>query len=220
MPPLKHEDVTVWIVEDVEGYRLEIQELINRREGLCCTETFDSCEAVLTTLNMTRTPPRVVLMDIGLPGLSGIECTERFKRVSPSTEIIMLTVHEDNDTIFDAICAGATGYLLKGGREKIIEAVEASVQGGVVIDPSIARRVLRMFAKFAVPQWDYNLTEREKEVLQGLVDAKTKQQVADDLFIAFSTVDTHVRNVYQKLQVNSRTAAVLKADREGLLRSR
>ena len=215
--PVPCEAITVWIVEDNEDFRETMEALINNRDDMQCPRVFETCEAMLATLN-TEFAPEVLLMDISLPGMTGIDGVRRLKTVSPATHVIMLTIHEDNDTIFNALCAGASGYLLKmSPAEKIFEAITATHQGGSVMNAQIARRVLNMFTQFAAPKWNYDLTEREKEVLQMLVDGKTKAQIGEALFLSYHTIDTHMRNIYTKLHVHSRSDAVVKALRERLV---
>ena len=217
MNQANRDDITVWIVEDNDEYRETMQDLIESRPGMHCPYAFEACEPVLTVLQ-TEYPPEVILMDIGLPGMSGIEGVQRIHAISPATHIVMLTIHEDNDTIFRAICAGASGYLLKmSSTGKIFEAIQEARTGGVVMNAQIARRVLNMFTQFATPKQDYDLTEREEEVLQHLVDGKKKTQIADALFLSFHTIDTHMRNIYSKLHVHCRSDAVKKAIQERLV---
>jgi DNA-binding NarL/FixJ family response regulator len=130
----------------------------------------------------------------------------------------MLTVHQSNDRIFEAVCAGASGYLLKSAAgPEILDAVERVLDGGAVMDAQIARRVLEMFARFGGPSVDYGLSDRERQILQLLVDGLTKQHIATQLELSPHTVDGHVRNIYMKLHVNNRSGAVAKALRERLL---
>jgi DNA-binding NarL/FixJ family response regulator len=162
--------------------------------------------------------PDVVLVDIGLPGMSGIEVVHRLHRLAPDTRLVMLTIHEDNDRIFEAICAGACGYLLKTALpDAIIQAVREALQGGAPMTPQIARRVLNLFTQVRAPAWDYDLTDREREVLRELIGGKTKKQMGKTLFLSEYTVDTHLRSIYAKLHVHSRTEAVVKAIKENLL---
>jgi len=217
-PPYRprQEEIVVWIVEDSEDYRTTISDLLNSRPGLRCTRGFGSCEEMLAALN-TDFAPEVVLMDIGLPGMPGTEGIQRLKSISPTTHVIVLTIHEDNDTIFRAICAGASGYLLKmAAVSKIFDAVEEVRGGGAAMNAQVARRVLNMFTQFNAPRWDYQLTDREKEILQLLVDGRKKSEIADTLFLSYHTIDTHIRNIYAKLHVNSRSDAVAKAIKERL----
>lgn len=206
----------VWLVEDNDLFRDTITELIHEHEQYR-PMPFRSCEDMLEALDSPYLP-QVVLMDIELPGIDGIEGVRRLKARSPSSQVIMLTVHEDNDRVFDAICAGASGYLLKSApAEEVLDAIALAQRGGAPMNGQIARKVLQMFQRFAVPQTEYDLTERELEILQHLVDGRTKRQIADVLFISFYTVDTHLRNIYAKLHVHSRSGAVAKALKERLL---
>ena len=163
-------------------------------------------------------PPDVILMDIGLPGMSGIEGIHRVKAIAPSIQVVMLTVFEDTDNIIRAIGAGASGYLHKGSSlEDIVGSLKSILNGGAPINPQIARKVLDMFARVAAPPTDYGLTSREKEVLFLLVDGMAKKQIAEKLFVSFNTVDKHVRNIYDKLQVQTRSGMVAKVLKEHLL---
>lgn len=214
---LYKQDISVWVVEDNEDYRQTICDFINTCEGMHCPHVFNTCEDMFDRLDQIFAP-EVLLMDIGLPGMSGIEGVHRLKSISPATQVIMLTIHEDNDKIFNAICAGASGYLLKmSSTSQILEAIHEVRAGGAVMTPHIARRVMNMFTQLYAPRKDYQLTVRELEILQFLVDGKTKQQIADVLFLSFHTIDTHLRNIYVKLHVHSRSDAVVKALKERLL---
>ena len=212
-----NDPATVWIVEDRQDFREAVHNLLSGQSGISCSHALASCEELFAALNETFAP-EVILMDIGLPGMSGIEGVKRLKTIAPSTQVIMLTIHEDNDRIFEAICAGASGYLLKTTpAAKIIESIEEVRRGGAAMTPQVARRILNIFTQLRAPRWDYQLTEREREILNLLVEGKTKQQIADALFLSFHTIDTHLRNTYTKLHVNSRSDAVAKAVKERLV---
>lgn len=207
----------VWIVEDDPNYRAALVKLLAAAEGIEQPQAFETCEAALEAAGEGEAP-EAVLLDIELPGMSGIEAIERFKGLSPTSHIVMLTVHEDNDKIFEAICAGASGYLLKpSSAEQIVEAVRTARHGGAAINPQIASKVLNMFADIAASQGDYDLTDREREVLEQLVEGKTTQRIADDFALSYHTVDMHIRNIYTKLHVHSRSGAVAKALKERLI---
>ncbi len=211
------EEMTIWLVEDNERFRAGIQDLINETEGLACTLAAESCEEALERLNVDAAPD-VMLMDIGLPGVDGIEGIRKVKSIAPSIQVIMLTVFDDNEKIFQAICAGASGYLLKSATpDKIIESLKEILTGGSPINAQIARKMLDMFAHIAAPKGDYEITRSEKEILSLLVDGEPKKQIAHQLGVSFHTVDTHLRNIYTKLQVHSRSGAVAKALKERLL---
>ena len=212
-----NDPVSVWIVEDSQDYRETLRELIDAEPGLRCPHAFASSEALLAHAN-GHYLPEVILMDIGLPGLSGIEAVRHMRPLALGTAMIMLTVHEDNDCIFQALCAGASGYLSKtASTDEIVEAIWDVRSGGAAMSPQIARRVLNMFAQSNTPRFDYGLTDRETDVLNQLVAGKTKKRIAKDLFLSIHTVDTHLRSIYGKLHVNTQTAAVAKALSEKLV---
>ncbi len=211
------ERISIWIVEDNRHFRETMVNLINGSERLVCRYAFDSCEDALQGLRVEE-PPQVILLDIGLKGMNGIEGIRKFKAITPSTHIIMLTILEDNGTVFDAICEGASGYLLKDtSPERVIDAVREVVSGGAPMNGQIARKVIEMFKEFNPPKGNYGLTGREKEILAHLVDGLTKKQISDKLCISFQTVNTHIKNIYEKLHVNTRGGVVAKAFRERLI---
>ncbi len=208
---------SVWLVEDNVRFRANIRELLNEADGLACDLAVSSCEEALAHLQ-TMAAPDIVLMDIGLPGVNGIEGIRQLKSVAPSAQVIMLTVFDDNEKIFQSICAGASGYLLKSAPpDEIIRSLKDILSGGAPVNAQIARKMLDMFAEIVSPKGDYRITSAEKEILQRLVAGMAKKQIAHDLGISFHTVDTHLRNIYAKLQVHSRSEAVAKALKERLL---
>jgi DNA-binding NarL/FixJ family response regulator len=203
--------LNVWLVEDNETYRGAIARTLDHAPGLRCAGAFGSCEDALRRLRDDH-PPEVILLDIGLPGLSGLDGIQQFKALSPATHIIILTVFEDTDKIFRAICAGASGYLLKSSpADKIAQAIREVLGGGAPMTPQIARSVLNLFAKLAGPPPEQGLSQREKEALEFLVQGLTTKEIADRLGLSIHTVDTHLRNIYRKLHVHSRAGAVAKA---------
>lgn len=214
------EEADVWVVEDKTIFRTALASLLGKTPGMHCSVAAESCEQALDALELGGAPD-IVLMDIGLPGIDGIEGTRRIKALSPTTRIIMLTVHEESQKIFDAICAGASGYLLKpSSAEDIANAVRDVLQGAAPINAFIAGKMLAMFARLAEPRSaadDYGLTTREREILQLLVESLTVEQIAERLGVSFHTVDSHNRNIYAKLHVHTRTAAVAKTLKERLI---
>ena len=215
-PPSELE-TSIWLVEDNERFRTSINDLIHETAGLTCDLAVSSCEDALAHLE-TDAAPDILLMDIGLPGLDGIEGIRRVKSIAPSIQVIMLTVFDDSDKIFRAICAGASGYLLKSAPpDDIIRSLSDMLEGGAPINAQIARKVLDMFADMAAPKGNYGITDAEKKILHLLVEGEPKKQIAHDLGVSFHTVDTHLRNIYTKLQVHSRSGAVAKALKERLL---
>ena len=209
---------TVWIVEDNDEYRRTVQDLVDLSDGFAAPHAFPSGEELFEFLNQ-HFAPDLLLVDIGLPGMSGIEVVQRMSRLAPDTCLVMLTIHEDNDLIFEAICGGASGYLLKtADSSDIVQALREACQGGAPMTPQIARRVLNFFTQMRAPAWDYDLTDRERDVLRELIEGKTKKQMGKSLFLSAHTVDSHMRNIYMKLHVHSRTEAVVKAIKENLVR--
>ena len=160
-------------------------------------------------------------MDLGLPGLSGIEGVRHLRVRSPGSKVVILTIHEDDQKVFDAICAGAVGYLLKPSPpERIVEAIREVERGASPINASIARKVLDAFARGGMAPSvtpDYGLTPRETEILELLVEGLTMKAIADRLGVSYHTIDNHLRNIYCKLHVSSRTRAVAKAVQERLV---
>jgi DNA-binding NarL/FixJ family response regulator len=157
-------------------------------------------------------------LDVGLPGMSGLDGIRLIKARSPNALVVILTVFEDDDKVFSAICAGAAGYLLKTSSvTEITQAVRDALAGGSPMTSRIARRVLDMFSKLAPKQSDYGLSDREKEILQLMTTGLIKKEIADRLTLSVHTVDTYLRRIYEKLEVNTRTGAVAKALKEGLV---
>jgi DNA-binding NarL/FixJ family response regulator len=203
--------INVWLVEDNQIYRGALARLLNQASGLRCSSAFGSCGDALRQLREDH-PPEVILLDIGLPGLSGLDGIQQFKSLSPTTHVIILTVFEDADKIVRAICAGASGYLLKTSPgDKIAQAIHEVLGGGAPMTPQIARSVLNIFARMATPAPELGLSQREKETIEFLVQGLTTKEIADRLSLSIHTVDTHLRNIYRKLHVNSRAGAVGKA---------
>ena len=212
-------DISVAIVEDHADLRKSLQLILDTTPGFSCQDAYERCEDLLEDLQDGDLAPRVILMDIGLPGISGIEGVRRVKAIYPDTEILMLTIYEDDANVFQAISAGAAGYLLKkSGPVRILQAIEQVVSGGVPMTPSIARQVMKMFRDFAPkPEECENLTPREYEVLKALVDGLDYKQIAQKLFISLDTVRNHIRHIYEKLQVHSKSEAVAKALKQRLV---
>jgi len=187
---------------------------------MSCPVSVGNCEDMLAALDEGLVPD-IVLMDIGLPGMSGIEGVRHLRSSAPTARVIILTIHDEDEKVFEALCAGASGYLLKPtSPQGIVEAIHQVQRGAAPINAYIARKVLTMFARLSplpAPATGYGLTRREKEILQLLVDGLTLRQIAAQLNVSFHTVDNHVRNIYDKLHVHSRSGAVAKALKERLL---
>ncbi len=205
--------MTVMVVEDRSRIRETIVDIINNSEGLKCIGSFGSCEAALEGLK--EGVPNVLLMDIGLPGMSGIEGVKMIKSRYPSIDVLMHTVYDDDDKIFQSICAGASGYVLKNAESaELIRAIRET-KVGAPMSASIARRLLNMVrgreGRDIVQAEDLNLTPRESDILQSLVEGHSYKKIAEKLFISPLTVQSHIKRVYEKLQVHSKSAAVSKA---------
>ena len=209
-------EMVLWMVEDTESFRKNIAVLLNLTEGLRCDRTFSRCEDAIKALDEDL--PDVILMDIGLPGMDGIEGMKHIKVIAPSVQVIMLTVFDDYDKIFSAICAGANGYLLKSTPvDKIVDSLKEILDGGAPMSAQIARKVLTMFPQRHDSYPDHALTPREQGILKLLVEGYIKKEIASQLGLSYHTIDKHMRNIYTKLNVHTRTGAVAKALKERLL---
>ena len=212
--------LAVWVVEDNRMLRESLADLLNEQRDMRCPLAVGTCGDFLAALDLEK-PPDIVLMDIGLPDVSGIDGVARISSVAPASKVIILTIHAEDDKVFDAICAGASGYLLKPSDPgRILEAVREVQRGAAPINPFIARKMLGLFARLAPPrssEGGYGLTDREKTILQRLVDGLTMEQIAASLGLSYHTIGNHLRNIYRKLHVTSRSRAVAKALKEDLV---
>lgn len=202
--------INVAIVEDNRGTRESLKELLGRARGLCCVGAHPNGEEALQRIPGER--PDVVLMDINLPGISGIECVARLKAQSPTIQVLMLTTYEESDLIFDSLRSGASGYLLKNMvPAELIQAIEQVHAGGAPMSMQIARKVVAHFQKIKQPSSEMEkLTKREQEILALLARGYLYKEIGDQLGISLSTVRAHLHTVYEKLHVQSRTEAVVK----------
>lgn len=208
----------IWVVEDSVVYRETIADVLNATDRYRCAAQFGDVESMRVALTDRHAPPKLVLMDLSLPGQNGIDGVKAIRATHPLLPVVMLTVHQSNDRIFEAICAGASGYLLKSAsQDDLVRAIDSVMDGGAAMDGQIARRVLQMFAGLATPRADYRLTEREQEILQHLVDGATKVMIAERLGLSPHTIDGRIRTIYSKLHVHNRSGAVSKAVRERLV---
>jgi len=202
--------INVAIVEDNDKIRQGLSFLIDGSEGFKCNAAYPSAEDALNKLPVDEID--VVLMDIHLPGMSGIECVEKFKEIKPELQIMMLTVYEDDEWIFKSLVAGATGYILKRTPpSELLDAIKELHEGGSPMSDQIARKVVTAFQQMGKSNNDTeNLSERENEILSYLAKGYHDKEIADHFFLSVKTVRTHLRNIYKKLHVRSRTEAVLK----------
>jgi DNA-binding NarL/FixJ family response regulator len=211
--------IKVAIIEDNTTIREGLAALINGTSGYSCVGLFMDCESFLSKLPSLSVD--VILMDIRLPGMSGIDGIVHAKKIKPGLNILMLTVYEDSQSVFKALCAGACGYLVKKTPpSRLLEAIKDAFEGGAPMSSLIARQVITLFhqnRELYKSDSDSELSVREKEVLTSLSDGNNYQEIANRLFISVDTVRHHIRNIYRKLHVHSQSEAVAKAIRKGLI---
>lgn len=210
---------SVWLIEDNATLRQTVARAIMAIADFRCTAQFERCEDALTQLGKhPEQVPAIILLDVGLPGMSGIDGIALLKHAAPSVQIVILTVFDDDDKIYRAICAGASGYLLKGAPlDELAAALSEVSRGGSPMTPRVARRVLEMFTKLAPRESNAaGLSPRERQVIEGMAEGLTNKEIADRLGLSAHTTDGYTRAIYEKLHVNSRGGAVAKAMRERL----
>jgi DNA-binding NarL/FixJ family response regulator len=209
--PAAGSPIRVAIIEDQRDIRECLTFLINGTEGFSCTGGYRSMEEALDRIGHAL--PDIVLTDIGLPGMNGIDGVRILKERYPDLLILMSTVYDDDERVFDAICAGACGYLLKKTPPaKLLESIREAVGGGAPMTPEVARRVIRLFRDIRPPERaNYELTPHEIRLLKLFVEGHNYKTAAVELGVSVNTINFHVRNIYDKLQVHSRSEAVAKA---------
>ena len=215
--PVSTTTTDVVIVEDQREIREGLAALIDGTPGFRCVGRYGSMEEALKGISEA---PHVALLDIGLPGMSGIEGVRRLRQRYPSLAVLMITVYDDDERIFEAICAGAVGYLLKKTPPaRLLESIAEVVRGGAPMSPEVARRVIQIFREIRPPaQADYELTPHETRLLALLVDGHNYKAAAAELKVSVNTIAFHMRSIYSKLEVHSKSEAVSKALRHGLVR--
>jgi DNA-binding NarL/FixJ family response regulator len=202
--------ITVSIVEDNDQLRGTLARVISRAQGFNCLGQYANAETALEAIPNER--PNVVLMDINLPGMNGVECVRRLKQLAPETQVVMLTAYEDTENIFNSLAAGASGYLLKRtSSAELLTAIRDVRKGGSPMTTHIARKVVQSFQKAGASlQATEKLSQREQEVLDCLSQGFLYKEIAEKLGISYETVHTYIRRIYEKLQVRTRTEAVAK----------
>jgi DNA-binding NarL/FixJ family response regulator len=207
----------VWLIEENKNFRATLARVINGIAGMKCSHQFSNAEDALDALQADAVPD-LVLLDVGLPGLNGIDAITKIKAISPTTRIIMLTVFDDHEKVFKAVCAGASGYLLKpSNTDSIVRSINEAMSGGAPMTPQVARSVLDMLSGRANPKPLQILTNREQSVLRLMTQGLGMKGIADELDLSYHTVDSHLRNIYAKLHVHTSAAAVARAVKDGLL---
>lgn len=211
------ETIKVAIVEDHREIREGLATLIGWTPGFRCSGSFRSMEEALASID--RDLPDIVLTDLGLPGMSGSEGIKRLKERYPDLTALVISVYDDDDRIFEALCAGASGYLLKNTPPAaLIEGLKEAAAGGAPMSPNVARRVIELFRKFRPPERvEYELTPHEVRILRMLVDGHNYKTAAAELGVSVNTVSFHMRHIYEKIRVHSKSEAVAKALRRGLV---
>lgn len=212
--------IRVWVVEDHATFRRSLERLCTAARGLAPARAFANAEAMLQALRHATVPdlPDVLLLDVGLPGRSGLEVIGDVRTLAPECAIVILTVFEDEKKISTAISAGASGYLLKTApAEALAEAILEAAQGGSPMSPKVARSVVGLLARLTKPAPPIALSPRERELLAHLVEGLTAKEIADRLGVSIHTTNTHTRNLFTKLEVHSRAAAVARALRDRLV---
>jgi len=208
---------STWIIEDNTAFREAIADALRGRAGFAEVAAFECCEDALAAL-ASKPGPAVFLLDVALPGMDGIEGIGALRKLCPNAGVLVLTVFEDDDKIFRAVCAGASGYLLKSMTvAAIVAAIEEAAQGGSPMNPRVARRVLEMFARLAPPKVEHGLTTREEEVIRLMFGGLAKKQIADAMQLNPHTVDYVIRCIYRKMHVNCQSAAMSQAVKIGLI---
>ena len=211
-------EIKVAIFEDNKLLRESLQQLVDNQDDMHCTGVFPDANKLARSMQMAN--PDLVLMDINMPGMSGIEAVQFIKETSPHIQILMQTVFDDNDKIFAAICAGASGYMLKKTTpQNMVDAIRETFLGGAPMTASVAVKVLQMFRVNSIGEKKefIDLSEREKEILTLLVKGSSYKTIAFTCFISIDTVKTHVRHIYEKLHVHSKSEAVVKAINQKLI---
>jgi len=210
--------IKVAIIEDRREIREGLKMLIDGTDGHHCTGSFGSMEEALSGID--RDVPEVALVDIGLPGMSGIEGIRLLKERHPDLVLLMLTVYDDDDRIFEALCAGARGYLLKKTPPaRLLESLREAIDGGAPMSPEVARRVVNLFRDFRpTVKSDYRLTPHETRLLSLLIEGHNYKTAAAELGVSINTISFHMRHIYEKLEVHSKSEAVAKALRNRLVR--
>jgi len=208
--------IKVIIVEDNKIIRSSLVTLIDGTEGFKCIGNYSSCEKLFDKLN--DLDPNIILMDINLPGISGIEGIEKISGLNKDINIVVLTIYEESNLIFDALCAGASGYLVKGtSPAKILESIKEAAEGGAPMNSHIAKKVISFFRSKKIPKSKIELSDRELGILRELEKGSTYKDIADIQFISKNTVRYHIKNIYQKMHVHSQTEAVAEAIKKGLI---
>jgi DNA-binding NarL/FixJ family response regulator len=213
--------IPVWLVDDNKHYSETVSSILNESSEVECTRTFSRCEAAIEALQHGDPPPSVILLDIQMPGIGGLDAIEPLKEISPLTSILMITVYNDEDYIRIAMKQGASGYLLKqSSAMEFIRAIQNVVNGGMPVDPFVVpkmMKIMKMAALERTPASVYGLTDREKKFLRHIANGLNDQQIATRMGVSYNTVLYHTKNIHEKLNVHSRRELIAKAHKERLI---
>ena len=213
-------EIHVWLVEDNDAYRKALARSLTRSSSISCDRQCRSAEELFSAFKIGP-KPNVILLDVQLPGSDGISSLPKIRSLAPDSKVIILTAFDESEKIYNAICAGASGYLLKSAvSDEIVYAINEVLEGGAPMTPSVASRVLKQFSELSVPpksSFDHRLTKREIYILSLMADGFIKKEIAGQLNISQHTVNSHIRSIYDKLHVHTNTAAVAKAIREDIV---
>ncbi|MBN1396458.1 MAG: response regulator transcription factor [Bacteroidetes bacterium] len=214
----KKKRISVWIVDDNKSFCVVLSEALNRSNSITCDRYFHSSRQAIEFLETNNHPPQVILLDIKMPGTKGVDAIESIKRIAPSTNIIMLTSYDFDTDIRTSLKRGASGYLLKSSQPMdIIRAIQTVQKGGTPLDPMITQRMTDAFIAENPESDAYNLSAREREVIRWISQGMNSAEVAQQLSITYNTVETHIKNIFHKLNVSNRHAMVAKAIKERLI---
>ncbi len=214
----KRKRISVWIVDDNKSFCVVLSEALNRSNSITCDRYFHSSRQAIEFLETNNHPPQVILLDIKMPGTKGVDAIESIKRIAPSTNIIMLTSYDFDTDIRTSLKRGASGYLLKSSQSMdIIRAIQTVQKGGTPLDPMITQRMTDAFIAENPESDAYDLSAREREVIRWISQGMNSAEVAQQLSITYNTVETHIKNIFHKLNVSNRHAMVAKAIKERLI---
>jgi DNA-binding NarL/FixJ family response regulator len=210
--------ISTWIVDDNKNFCLVLAVNLNKSKTVDCQRFFHSCKTLLRDLETEISPPSVILLDIKMPAMNGLDAIVPIKKLSPGSNIIMLTSYDLDENIRAAMKRGASGYLLKtASPDEIVRAIESVQQGGVPLDPMITKKMMSAYIGWEGPENVYNLSPREKNVLKLVTQGMNNLEIAEKLFISRFTVETHLRNLFHKLDIHSRPKLVVKAIKDRMV---
>ncbi|MBI3005286.1 MAG: response regulator [Ignavibacteriales bacterium] len=215
--PTTTSSISVWLVDDNEEFCTVVSAALTETTTICCSQCFQSCEAAIESLKNGAKPPAVILLDIGLPGMSGIDGIRKLLDAAPMSKIVMLTGLDRDENIIRSLAEGATGYLSKtSSAEDLVHAITATVRGGTPIDPFTLQKLLKILAFPGFPKKSYDITPKEKQILHFVTEGLTIESIAENLKLSIHTVGTHLKHLYSKLDVHTRSALASKVLKERL----